>query len=165
MYIPRYFRIEELVPPAMHEAWKHAPNTLFMLFDTDALRSLDALRHRYGPIAVNTWAQGGPFRYSGWRPWDCSEGAALSQHKLGRAFDCKFHKVTAEEVRHDLACRPADEAFTRIRRVEAFPGMSWFHFDTGNHDREAQGIFVMGAPRSQPIPPFASSTGAAPCQI
>lgn len=144
MYSTQYFRPEELVPPEIHARWQHAPHKLFMLFDITALKTIDALRRRYGPLVVNNWHQGGSFRNSGWRSWDCPEGASLSQHKLGRAFDCKFSRISAEEVRHDLTRRPQDTEFTAIRRIEAFDGMSWFHFDTGNHDREKQGILVVG---------------------
>ena len=164
MYMTEYFRIEELVPPEIHAAWKQAPQRLFMLFDLDALRTLDNLRRRYGPIIVNNWHKDGNFRHSGWRPWDCKEGAALSQHKLGRAFDCKFTQASAEEVRQDLARMPFSPAFSAIRRIEAFEGMTWFHFDTGNHNRETDGILVVGngSTPSTTIPcPPAPETGMA----
>ncbi len=144
MYTTRHFDIAELVPPDLHRQWHHAPERLFMLFDITALRTLDALRDRYGPIVVNNWHAGGSFRLSGWRPWDCAEGAALSQHKTGRAFDCKFTRVHAEEVREDLARTPDTAPFMDIRRVESFGGMQWFHFDTGNHAREQAGVLVVG---------------------
>ncbi|MGX7949599.1 peptidase M15 [Oleidesulfovibrio alaskensis] len=143
-YTPRHFRIEELVPPQMAAHSRAAVRrNLLMLFDMDALRTLDLLRRRYGPVTVNTWHAGGNRTLSGWRPWDCATGAALSQHKYGRAFDCLFRDATPQEVRHDLLLRPDDEEFRAIRRIEAFEGMNWFHFDTGNHDRQGHGIAVV----------------------
>ncbi|MFV0421105.1 peptidase M15 [Oleidesulfovibrio sp.] len=143
-YTPKHFQIEELVPPQMLHNATAAPRKLFMLFDIHALQALDALRRRYGPTTVNTGHLGGDRSLSGWRPFDCSTGAPLSQHKFGRAFDCLFRDATPQEVRCDLMARPDDEEFARIRRIEAFEGMSWFHFDTGNHARETCGIAVVG---------------------
>jgi hypothetical protein len=160
MYTPVHFRIEELVPPDMHARWRHAPHKLFMLFDMDALRTLDALRHRYGPIVVNNWHTGGQFRNSGWRAWDCPEGAALSQHKLGRAFDCKFTRISAAKVRQDMEREPEAPCFAAIRRIEAFDGMSWFHFDTGNHDREGMGVLVVGGPSGKAKPVVRATAGS-----
>ena len=144
MYQTEFFAIQELVPEQQYSLYQKHPEKLFMLFDVAALRTLDALRRRYGSIVVNNWHAGGAFHNSGWRPWECSEGAALSQHKFGRAFDCKFVQVTAEEVRRDLVAAPEREEFSLIHRIEAFDGMSWFHFDTGNHRRE-YGIAMFGA--------------------
>lgn len=160
MYQPQHFRIEELVPPDMHTRWRHAPQRLLMLFDIAALQTLDALRRRYGPIIINNWHAGGAFSLSGWRPWNSTEGAALSQHKMGRAFDCKFLRVTADEVREELMRTPHAPVFSAIRRIEAFEGMSWFHFDTGNHDTTEKGILVMGD-GIHPVPP---QTRAQPMQ-
>jgi len=73
-------------------------------------------------------------------------GAALSQHVFGRAFDCKFKNVRAAEVRAELRAgrlRGAGEAFEHVTRIEDFPGMGWFHFDTGNHDAAHDGVLVV----------------------
>lgn len=144
MYVPRHFAVSELVPPEIFAEWKASPESLLYIFDVGALQTLDGLRDRYGPLVVNNWHQGGAFRYSGWRPFACTEGAPLSQHKFGRAFDCKFRFVTADEVREDIFTTPDDSPFFRIRRVEVFEGMSWFHFDMGNHLRESLGVHSIG---------------------
>lgn len=143
-YIPKHFRIEELVPPHMVQQASRAPEQLFILFDVYALQTLEALRHRYGPVTINNWHMGGSRSLSGWRPFDCSTGAPLSQHKFGRAFDCLFRDATPKEVRYDIINRQDDAAFAHINRIEAFEGMNWFHFDTGNHMRNTNGIAIIG---------------------
>lgn len=151
MYIPRYFCIEELVPPEIQgvpfvpQKNEAERQRLFMLFDIVALQTLDALRQRFGAVTVNNWHVGGARKLSGWRPFDCPVGARYSQHKWGRAFDCLFHHATPEDVRADIFAHPEREEYRHIRRIEAFEGMNWFHFDTGNHERERAGIAVIGA--------------------
>jgi len=146
MYLTRHFRIEELVWPEFHAEYKARGATMFMAFDPRALLTLDRLRKRFGPLTVNDWLWGGAFRLSGLRPPGSGTGAALSQHIFGRAFDCKFRNVTAAEVRAELragALRGPGQVFEHVARVEDFPGMGWFHFDTGNHDAARDGVLVV----------------------
>ena len=127
--------MHELLPPDLYRAYNKRG---IFFFDINALVTLDALRDRYGYCTVNNWFWGGDFKWSGFRPWDCPEGARLSQHKFGRAFDCKFRNVTADEVREDMrkadcfnpdSKRPFPYEFQLIRRVENYENMNWFHFD------------------------------------
>lgn len=143
MFTPKYFRIEELVGPSFYEANKGRGALMFMAFDTLALVTLDALRRRYGPVVVNNWHQGGAFSESGLRTLDTGTGAALSQHKFGRAFDCKFRNVAPAEVWADLQATPNLSCFEHVQRIEAGAGMTWFHFDTGGHDRYDMAIQVV----------------------
>ena len=136
LYIPKYFALHELLPPDIFRAYSDRG---WYFFDLHVLFSLDALRERYGTVTVNNWFWGGKYKYSGYRPWNCPVGARTSQHKFGRAMDCKFKNVTADEVREDMrnagcfdpkSSKPFPYAFAHIRRIENFEGMSWFHFDT-----------------------------------
>lgn len=157
MYVPEHFDIRELVWPRFFEANRGYGRRLFLTLDARALACLDALRRRFGPVTVNDWHLGGSFRLSGLRPMGSGTGARLSQHVFGRAFDCKFRDVAADEVRADLlawqaAGRPPvagddrrAEAYAPICRIERVPDMSWFHFDVGNHDPERHGVLVVGA--------------------
>ncbi len=149
IYIPKHFSLYELLPPEVFHIYKERG---WNFFDLNVLFTLDALRERYGSITINDWYWGGNFIYSGFRPWDCPIGAAVSQHKFGRAMDAKFKDVTADEVREDMrvaGCfdptsqKPFPYAFGKIRRVENFEGMSWFHFDTAPFMTGA-GIGVIG---------------------
>lgn len=145
-YVPQRFRIEELVWPEFHAEHSQRGPLMFMAFDARALVTLDRLRERYGPLVVNDWKWGGEFKLSGLRPMGSGTGASLSQHVFGRGFDCKFKSVTAQEVRAELLAgrqRGVGEAFEHITRIEDFPGMGWFHFDTGNHDAAKLGVLVV----------------------
>lgn len=142
MYIPKYFKIQELVPPELFEQYKQDPTILFRLFGADVLMTLDRLRIRYGPCVINTWHNGGNFKESGFRMWDTPTGAALSCHKLGKAMDCKFKNITPQEIWEEIKKNPNQKEFRYIKRVEAFPGMTWFHFDMGNF--EGPGIHFIG---------------------
>ena len=121
-----HFKIEELVDKATFEYWQHNPSVLWGLFDDRALATLVALRRRFGPCSINDWYWGGSYQYSGFRPPHCSIGAELSQHKFGRAFDCKFANYSAEEVRDYVLNHP--EEFPYITHIEG--DVDWFHFDT-----------------------------------
>lgn len=151
VFKPEHFRLEELLPEAFFN--DHHPKygeILWGMFDPRALQTLDALRKRFGPMIVNSWLWGGPREFSGYRPPDCREGATLSQHRFGRAFDVIFQDVAPAEVRKELF--DADRAgrlheaphFRQIACVEDFPGMSWFHFDTRNHNVAELGVKVVG---------------------
>jgi hypothetical protein len=90
-------------------------------------------------IVVNNWYTGGPRQYSGYRPPECTEGAAQSQHRHHNAFDCEIwivfndgtrieadykeiHKVIQENEQLFLA-----KGVTCIESVEIATG--WLHTD------------------------------------
>jgi hypothetical protein len=128
MYIPKYFKIQELVPPKVYEA---LGVYAWGLIDNRVLFTIDQLRRRYGPVIINTWHQGGDRKCSGLRTLECNIGAEFSQHKFGRAVDCLFRDVDAERVRQDILKNPND--FKEITSIEL--GTSWLHFDVRNCKR------------------------------
>jgi hypothetical protein len=71
--------------------------------------------------------------------WSCLRtegspfGTEYSQHRFGRAADCIFADVTAEQVRQDVLDNPDDEDFKYITSIEL--GVDWFHFDVRNCNR------------------------------
>ncbi|WP_051177326.1 hypothetical protein [Halodesulfovibrio aestuarii] len=158
-YIPQHFSIEELLPPPVllpapfKAAYCKDKSALFRLFDYRILLTLDRLRDRYGPCLVNNWhwfsetewknGAAEMFRFSGWRPVDCGEGAALSEHKLFRAMDCKFSKTIPDEIWDEMLADARAPQFEYMQRIEAFGGMSWFHFDIGYHARYEKAISVI----------------------
>lgn len=121
-----FFQIYELVPKALYEHFKSSPHILWGMFDEKALTTLVALRQKFGPLTINDWYWGGNFQYSGFRPFNCTVGADLSQHKLGNAFDCKFKETTAQAVRDYIKDHPFE--FEHITHIEG--DVDWFHFDT-----------------------------------
>ena len=128
IYRPRFFRLEELVPPEVFERGEAA----WELLDPRALRTLDLLRERFGSVVVNDWKTGGTYRDSGFRAASSTVGPALSQHRFGRAFDCKFRTTTPAAVHAHLLEHPAD--FPEITTLEAAAATpTWLHFDVRNN--------------------------------
>lgn len=133
----RNFVIQELVPPDIYQA---RGERAWELFDTRALETLQTLRTWFGPTTVNNWHAGGSYRESGLRSFTTKTGAVYSQHRFGRAFDCKFQGVTPSEVQqYVLANRRAFPHLTVIENTLHTP--TWFHFDTRYHTRE--GIWIV----------------------
>lgn len=136
-YKPAHFKLQELVPPDVYQA---LGERAWELLDLRALVTLDHLREALGPITVNNWHAGGNYKESGLRSPATSTGAKYSQHKFGRAFDCKFNGVTPHEAR-DYVLRNADRFpyLTTIENPDATP--TWFHFDVRNHQRN--GVWIV----------------------
>ncbi len=92
-----HFDLTELVPPDLlgqmgEKCWE--------LFDPRLLLSLDMIREiLHVPLFINDWAIGGKLKYRGFRPPHCPEGAALSQHRFGRAADISSPKMGADQIR------------------------------------------------------------------
>jgi hypothetical protein len=141
MYLPKFFQIYELVPQEMFHQYEkqHEVKKLWLLFDDRILITADLLRHRFGTMVVNTWNWGGNNNYRGYRPFNTTVGAALSQHKFGRALDLVPIKVTAEEIRQDIIANPDREEYGLIKAIET--DISWFHFDVRNHKLADGGIY------------------------
>ena len=130
MYKCTHFAIHELVPPHVFEqrgelAWE--------LLDERLLLTLDRLRERYGYMTVNNYYWGKDREWSGFRTQDSPYYSAYSQHSFGRAADCLFQNISAEEVRKDILASPNDPVFELIGSLEL--GVSWLHFDVRNCDR------------------------------
>jgi hypothetical protein len=131
------FIIQELVPPTIFAA---RGDRAWELIDVNAARSLQALRDRFGPCTVNNWHIGGRLTLRGLRPFNTPEGAAYSQHKYGRAFDCSFRDATPREVFDEIRKDPAKfPLITALEDVNFTP--TWLHFDTRLHNRN--GIWVV----------------------
>lgn len=119
------FILQELVDPEIHKA---RGERAWELLDPRALITLQALRDALGPCVVNNWHASGPFKESGLRDFRTGTGAMYSQHKYGRAFDCKFKSVTpAEALAYVQEHRDDFRHLTVIENVNATP--TWFHFD------------------------------------
>lgn len=137
----KYFKIEELVPKHIYasrgqKAWE--------LFDYSALKTLEWLRENLGACIVNNWTSGGQYSQSGLRTFEfymqdgktsatkAHELVSLSnsQHKYGRAFDCKFSKYTAEQARQWIKENWHKSGLPWAITLEE--DVSWLHFDVRN---------------------------------
>lgn len=136
-YRPRDFKLEELVPPDIHSA---RGERAWELLDTYALLTLQTLRDKLGPITVNNWHVGGQYRESGLRSLITKTGATLSQHRFGRAFDCKLKSHAPREAADYILAHQAEFPYlTVLENPDATP--TWLHFDTRNSNRE--GIWIV----------------------
>ena len=128
MYIPKFFKAYELVPPEIYELRKEK---CFELIDVRVLITLDDLRRFFGPCIVNDWHWGGHFEQSGLRTIDAPEFSPTSQHTFGRAMDCKFEETSADKIRQFVIENRA--FFPHITFLE--DDVDWFHFDVRNTDQ------------------------------
>jgi hypothetical protein len=125
MKVSKNFDIKELVP---REVYQRFGDFSVWFLDQKTIQVLQQLRDTFGTCIVNNWSSGGKFNYSGYRQPDCKVGASFSQHKFGRAFDCKFTKATADEVRQAIQ---ADKTFWLEQGLSCYEdNVSWLHFDT-----------------------------------
>jgi len=128
-YRPINFVIQELVPP---DVFADRGQAAWELLDGWALVTLQALRNRFGPITVNNWHLGGRFKESGLRSFTTTTGAVYSQHRFGRAFDCKFSNTTPRAVSAYILANAQEFPYlTTLEDVEYTPG--WLHFDCRNN--------------------------------
>ena len=124
-YRPEHFELFELVGPDVFQARGEGA---WELLDPRALMTLDALRRVFGPCVVNNWRTGGTFKESGFRGSNTETGARYSQHKYGRAFDCKFREATPIDVQAYVLDHPGDfQYLTTIEDAEIT--RTWLHFD------------------------------------
>lgn len=139
MYKCKHFKIYELVPPSLYNKFGEK---CWQLFDERLLMTLDAMRERFGSCTINDWKWGGIFSHSGLRD-ETFYGTvekyltSRSQHKYGRAADCKFKDYTAQEVRAIIL--QEKEKFPYISFIETGPlkggkPMTWVHIDVRNSD-------------------------------
>lgn len=124
-YRPENFILQELVAP---EIYKARGDAAWELLDSRALLTLQQLRKQFGPTTVNSWHAGGHFSESGLRVFSSTTGAVYSQHKYGRAFDCKFKQVTPQEAYEFILLNGTEFPFLTTLEEIGFTS-TWLHFD------------------------------------
>jgi len=135
MYMPKYFKITELVNPILLN--KIGTETAWKLFDEQLLKAADQLRIKYGVIFVNK----GELKDCGLRDWTSPTGAKYSAHKFGRALDA--HIMAIEKL--GLSKVEKIKMYNKIRRelmldpqfncLNFEDNISWLHFDTFNRPK------------------------------
>lgn len=127
----QHFILQELVPP---EVFSERREAAWELLDPKALLTLDDLWEHFGTIVVNDWHMGGNFKESGYRVMTTPTGARFSQHKFGRAFDCKPKNVTPMEMYEFILANP--EKFEHLTTLEdVTKTINWLHFDCRNNSQ------------------------------
>ena len=122
----KWFKIHELVPPAIYkaqgeEAWN--------LIDPNLIKLIDALRERYGAATINNYEYGGEREWSGLRTPDSPWYSPTSQHTLGRAADILFKYHTAQEVRDDIMFNSQEYWLAICPYFRLEDKVSWLHID------------------------------------
>lgn len=132
MYIPRYFKAHEVVPP---DVYRNRGIKSFQLIDDRLLKLADYLREEFGSITVNNYNFGGTRTQSGLRTPDQSHYRLYSQHSYGRALDMIFNERNAQEVREYL--KDNQDLICTIFQIEGFTveeNVSWLHLDLRNNE-------------------------------
>ena len=126
LYTAKHFVTQEFVPPEIYNVY--GEKSLWFV-DYRVRWTADAIRQYFGvPVTANNWhRKSGGYRYRGFRPPACETGAALSQHKFGRALDCDVQGIPAEQVRKEIVDKKDEPAFRYITCIEA--DVNWLHFD------------------------------------
>lgn len=129
MYVPKHFGIKELVPKDLYDKYKsRGDNFLFqVIFDQRLLELIDRIRDEFGPMTICDWSWGGGSHYRGFRPPDCSVGAALSQHRFGRAVDMIPKNVSPDDMRSQIIADQNSDKWKVIGGLEM--DITWFHVD------------------------------------
>jgi hypothetical protein len=124
-YKPVHFKVEEFLPPDLYNQF--GARGLELLMDSRILMTMDALRETFDvPITINNYHACGPFTQRGFRnaPGD---GAALSQHRFGRACDFDIRGISAEAFREEARAGKLREQLLYVTRIE--DGITWCHID------------------------------------
>lgn len=94
--ISEHFYLDEVVCP---EIYNKCTGISASFFSERVILGVEKLRRALDkPISINTWAQGGQFKYSGIRPMDCKEGAKWSDHKFGHAADIRIDGIHSFDI-------------------------------------------------------------------
>lgn len=127
MNVPVGFVLQELVPP---DVFGLLGDKAIRLIDPNVLAILAQIRADYGPLIVNNWHTGGQFKFRGFRPLNCTEGAPKSMHKEGKAIDCHSPRISVEQLRREVIAKAKTRhpIYSLIGGIEG--GVNWLHFDT-----------------------------------
>jgi hypothetical protein len=132
IYIPKYFKIFELVDPDIYRLYDKRAFEIF--FDNRILWTIDQIRKYFGrPMYVNNWIYDGNLKYRGFRPFNCNIGAKFSQHRFGRAIDFDIDGMYSDEVRQEIKKNEHLDPFKFITRMET--NVPWVHIDCGNYNK------------------------------
>lgn len=130
-YRTKHFILQELVPQTVYQA---LGDRAWQLLDGRQLVTIDALRSALGPVVINNWHIGGNFDESGFRGSYSRTGALYSQHRYGRANDCKL-EIHPKEAFDFIIRHQSDFPYiTAIEDTDKTP--TWLHIDCRNSDWE-----------------------------
>lgn len=121
------FYLDEYIPELLYKRLEKHTQVMIGLIDDRLIRADQILRHKFGPVTINNWWNGGPRTWSGLRLPESPVYSPNSQHTFGRASDKIFRDVSAEEVRKYIE---QDWKYLGITCIEA--NVNWVHSDIRN---------------------------------
>ncbi len=137
VYVPKHFRVEELVSRKTFETLGAA--RILRYFDSRILEMADKLAAHFcydadgkkiGSATINNWVFGGKRQYSGLRLPGEPEFKQWSDHSFGRALDIVFSTATADEVRDHIEANP--QLYPYITFIEEGARITWLHISCAN---------------------------------
>lgn len=130
----KYLDIKELVPPDIYTvrgdaAWELIDHSLIIL--------LDNIWANIGEFEVNNWHRGGQYKESGFRSASSTVDARYSQHKFGRAADCKPKLGSAQDFYAKILSDkllPSKSIWSlTLEDIAATGPGGWVHIDVRNN--------------------------------
>lgn len=132
-----------ILKPKFFKAYELVDRDTYLIFGEDSFKFLrpellvliDDVRLFFNaPVTINNWKDSGQFMWRGFRTNACTDGAAMSAHRVGAAVDINVSGKTPQEVYTTILANPW--AFKMLRRMEhiaSTPG--WNHLDVIEHDQ------------------------------
>ena len=128
MQVSQHFTIQEFVGLLVYAKFG---DKSAQFVDPKIIQVVETLRQLIGkPVKVNDWNTGGHYQESGFRNPTTTTGAALSQHKFGRAADVKVEGMTSKEVYDFIIANKLKlmaSGLTTLENINATP--TWVHMD------------------------------------
>lgn len=128
MKLSANFYLNEFVPRKIYERFT---DKSVQFIDMRLVHLAQYMRDYFGVgITINDWVDGGRYNESGFRDPQTGTGAVLSQHKFGRAIDCKFSGKTPQEIYEYIMANQQqfyDKGLRCLEAIEKTP--TWLHCD------------------------------------
>lgn len=129
----------ELLPKSFHNNYGRSDRAVLRLMDARIVMAQQWLINRFGSMYMNNWYWGGDKQERGFRPFNSSVGAMLSQHKYGRAIDSVPKKVTIQDIHSDILQFEQsyiEAGFTCFECIWDAP--TWIHGDCRWHNVQTE---------------------------
>lgn len=139
-YRCKHFKIQELVPPSVHNKWGYAA---WWFIDQELCKTIDELRELFGTsITINDWSWGGEFTQSGYRNTQSEYYNEFSAHSFGKAADLKISGYKSLVAIEMIKTWKKEGKLKFLTRLELGTD-GWVHVDVFNAEpNDSSGLFV-----------------------
>lgn len=126
MKVSKDFELQEYMPESL---WRQMGEKCIWFLDQRLISLVQFIRDDIGnPVFINNWQVGGALNDCGFRLPDSTTGAALSQHKFGRAADLHIQGVNYNSLRKYIQDEWPKFKTAGLTTIEADTD-SWLHVD------------------------------------